>query len=209
MERSHFLRLTLVLYRLSRPIPEKEPLRFSIREIANAVLADLILFGFDNQVTAGKFSKREAGNRILASIEILDVYLEVAVHQTWVRENHHQILKREYQNISREIKNALGVQEDLSSRPIKEKEVREAEEVKIPLRPPEMSSETLVDSGRERHSKILDVLKQKGTAQVQDLQKEYFPNLSKRTLRRDFAFLLKRGLVERVGDNNNTMYKLR
>jgi len=35
------------------------------------------------------------------------------------------------------------------------------------------------------------------------------PNVSKRTLRRDFEFLLKQGIVERIGERNETFYKIK
>jgi len=61
---------------------------------------------------------------------------------------------------------------------------------------------------KDRHRKILEILKERGTAQVKNL-KEVFPELSKRTLRRDFEYLLNQGLVERIGDKSKTLYKLK
>ena len=58
---------------------------------------------------------------------------------------------------------------------------------------------------REREKKILEILEEKGKAQVQDLQK-FFPNISKRTLRRDLESLLKKGLVQRSGEWSRIFY---
>jgi len=59
----------------------------------------------------------------------------------------------------------------------------------------------------ERKSKILEVLGKLGRAQVGDL-KNVFPDISKRTLRRDFNYLIDAGLVERKGEKNDTYYQL-
>lgn len=60
----------------------------------------------------------------------------------------------------------------------------------------------------ERQKKILEILKEKGKIQVWQV-KEIFPNVSKRTLRRDFQSLLKMGKIERIGERTNTFYKLK
>ncbi len=60
----------------------------------------------------------------------------------------------------------------------------------------------------ERQSKILEALKTKETLQVWEVKK-MFPDISKRTLRRDFEKLLKMGYVQREGERSNTFYKLK
>jgi predicted HTH transcriptional regulator len=60
----------------------------------------------------------------------------------------------------------------------------------------------------ERQEKILEILKEKGKVQVGQV-KEFFPNVSKRTLRRDFQKLLKKGIIERIGEKNKTFYQLK
>ena len=59
----------------------------------------------------------------------------------------------------------------------------------------------------ERQNKILEFLKEKGKAQVGDF-KQVFPEVSKRTIRRDFRSLLARKVVERIGEKNNTFYQI-
>ncbi|MBZ9577515.1 DeoR family transcriptional regulator [Patescibacteria group bacterium] len=63
----------------------------------------------------------------------------------------------------------------------------------------------MLDSRKE---KILGILKEKEKIQVGEL-KEFLPDVSKRTLRRDFDQLLKLELVERIGERNDTFYKLK
>ena len=59
-----------------------------------------------------------------------------------------------------------------------------------------------------RQNRILTFLKEKGGAQVWEIQK-IFPSVSKRTIRRDFRSMLKQGLIERFGERNTTSYKLK
>jgi Fic family protein len=58
----------------------------------------------------------------------------------------------------------------------------------------------------ERQEKILEILEEKGKAQVWEVQK-IFPEVTKRTLRRDFESLLNQGLIERIGERNETFYQ--
>ncbi len=66
----------------------------------------------------------------------------------------------------------------------------------------------LTESQIKRQRSIIEFLKEKGQAQVWEIQK-IFPNISKRTIRRDFQSLLKQGLIERVGERNKTYYKMK
>jgi|GEM_PF-475975 len=65
------------------------------------------------------------------------------------------------------------------------------------------SKESLLD----RQKKILEILKEKGRAQVGEF-KNIFPEVSKRTLRRDFRDLVNQKLIERIGEKNNTFYQI-
>lgn len=60
----------------------------------------------------------------------------------------------------------------------------------------------------DRQETILKILKEKGQAQVWEIQK-IFPEVTKRTLRRDFESLLNQGLIERIGERNETFYQLK
>ena len=59
-----------------------------------------------------------------------------------------------------------------------------------------------------RKKKILEILKEKEKVQVWEIKK-ILPNVSKRTLRRDFDKLLKQGLIERIGKRNETFYRIK
>jgi predicted HTH transcriptional regulator len=68
--------------------------------------------------------------------------------------------------------------------------------------------EGLTEGQALRQNRIIEYLKEKGQAQVWEIQK-IFPDISKRTIRRDFRSLLKQGLIERIGERNRTYYKLK
>jgi len=71
-----------------------------------------------------------------------------------------------------------------------------------------MTNGELTDGQILRQNSIVEYLKEKGQAQVWEIQK-IFPNISKRTIRRDFRSLLKQELIERVGERNRTYYKMK
>ena len=60
----------------------------------------------------------------------------------------------------------------------------------------------------ERQQTILEALKEKDKFQVWEIKKN-FPETTKRTIRRDFKYLLNQGLIERIGEKNDTFYRLR
>ena len=122
---------------------------------------------------------------IKKNLEVLDGFFEVAKSQNWVSQKEILNLQQEYSKL----KDELG---KLSQ-----------------VRPVEANQDqTLASSMNERQEKILAFLKEKGRAQVWQV-KELFPEVSKRTLRRDFEFLLKQGKIERIGERNETSYQLR
>ena len=147
-----------------------------------------------------KFLIREKANQILVNlllkekiekirknIEIINSYFEIAEKQNWVDELNFLVLKREYAKIKEEgLKGKKG-----DSNP------------KDPPKP--ANSQSILG---ERCRKILEILKQKEKAQVWEFKK-IFPEVTKRTLRRDFEFLLKQGLIERIGENNNIYYRIK
>jgi predicted HTH transcriptional regulator len=138
-----------------------------------------------------RYKIRDLATEILAKpdeqdLETLNNFFEVAVAQNWVNATDILAVKAEYAKLGGEI---------VSSKPVKKK----AEEDPHPL-----FAKNLAD----RQEKILGILKEKGRAQVWEM-KQLFPRVSKRTLRRDFEFLLKQGVIERLGEKNNTFYKVK
>lgn len=160
-----------------------------IIELTNKVYKLTLLFPKKEPL---RYKVREVADEILANsisnpgkieknLEIIKNYFEVAKWQNWA--SYFDILEIE--------KKYDKIKSDLS-------ETVEKPTVK----------KTKEKSLDQRKEKILEVLKEKERIQVGEL-KELLPDVSKRTLRRDFEQLLKKELVERIGERNNTYYKLK
>lgn len=139
-----------------------------------------------------RYKMREVADEILANLvsnpskikknlEIIKSYFEVARWQNWVSYFDILEIEEEYDKIE------SGFEPELAK-------VNGGQ-----------SSARILDSRKE---KILGILKEKEKIQVGEL-KEFLPDVSKRTLRRDFDQLLKLELVERIGERNDTFYKLK
>ncbi len=137
-----------------------------------------------NQILADSISKEKI-EKIRKDTEIINSYLEIAEKQDWVDELNFLVLKREYAKIK----------EGLKSKKV----------VSSPKDPKPANPHGILS---ERCRKILEILRQKEKAQVWEFKK-IFPEVTKRTLRRDFEFLLRQGLIDRAGENNNIYYKIR
>jgi len=188
VSKDYFIKLTLAVYRVTELFPSQEPLKFSLREKANQILADAILFFSENPINLKENQKERIKDQILRNIEVLEGYFEVAKTQQWVKDINFFVLKKEYDKLK--------------------EEVLRKNQKSLPIFGPENSLQLPLESLRkERCKRILEILQKKGRAQIWEF-KEIFPQLSKRTLRRDFEYLLKKGLVERIGEGKMTYYRL-
>ena len=188
-ERSYVIKLTVVLYKVSDFFPAGEPLKVLIRKRGDEILAGLILILEKNSNIV---------EQVLGDIEVMRAYLELARLQNWLDKKNFEILEKEYKGILEDIKTSLNDDEKKEERLVIKKEISVGKKVE----------QANINFGNKRHSKIIEILKQGKDLQVKDL-KDVFPDVSKRTLRRDFEYLLEKGMVERRGDNNNTVYRLR
>lgn len=190
MDKEAVKKLTLGLYKVTELFPEKEPVKFYLREKAVKILGDASLFFSKNPVKLNDKQRNELADDILKNINLLQVYFEVAKFQGWSDQRNFLILDKEYQKIKEEIENLI--------KPINTNQAGEKED-----------KEVVFDNFRnERTKKIMDFLKTKDKAQVWEF-KEIFPEVTKRTLRRDFEYLLANNLVEREGEGKYTFYKIK
>jgi predicted HTH transcriptional regulator len=130
---------------------------------------------------------REVADDILVKpnekdLEILESFFEVAKSQNWVSPSDILAIQKEYDNLKGELKG-------------KKKDNPGGDPSPIKMMP-------------ERQEKILAFLKEVGRAQVWQV-KEILPDVTKRTLRRDFEHMLNQGLIERMGEKNNTFYQIK
>jgi len=191
MESSYLIKLSLVLYKVTESIPDGEPLRSCIREKANSILENLILL---SKSPAGL--KKEQQGQTETDIESLLAYFKIAGEQEWANKEYFMVLAKEYKQIKREIEQSLE----------KKKVEKPQPSNPTPVSKP-VSKPSKVLAGKKRCKEILRLLENRDSLQVKDLQ-EVFPNVTKRTLRRDFEFLLNQGLVKRVGERSDTEYRL-
>lgn len=138
-----------------------------------------------------RYKMREMADEILAkpkekNFDILDGFFEVAKVQNWVSPQDVLAIQTEYANLRQELKKPkLQVSR-------KKKEGNSVAFQKMP----------------DREEKILSFLRENGRAQIWQI-KQVLPQVTKRTLRRDFDSLLKQRRVERIGERNDTFYKIR
>jgi hypothetical protein len=187
MSKDFLIQLTNNLYRLTILFPKKEPLRYKMRELADDILVR------PNE----------------SDLEALNRFFEVAKTQNWVSPFDVLAIQKEYDN----------VREELNL--ISEKTPQIFSETAVPrvlsqivnnnslmpekfVQMPEFQS----SERNERQERILAFLRENGRAQVWEV-KQVFPEVTKRTLRRDFEQMLGQGVIERMGEKNNTFYQVK
>lgn len=224
MDRVSLVNLTNNLYRLTLLFPKKEPLRYKIRELADDILADLTkeevagklreagFFLEKNRDQENRFAEASSGQmwlednlrwkNLIKNLEVLDSFFEVAKTQNWVSAIEILRIQEEYKRIKIEIKKIIKRSLEIPQILEKPGEVRPSQ---IPERFVQIRTQQTLNA---RQEKILAFLKEQGQAQVWQV-KQILPEVTKRTLRRDFKYLLRQGLVERRGERNKIFYQLK
>lgn len=198
MEKDYIINLTNKLYRITVLFPKKEPLRYKMREVADNLLSDWITWESLKSDNPGSFvgeSKeriKESIFKVEKNLEILDGYFNIVKWQDWASYFDILELQEKYREVKKETK------EEIKGMVIEKK----------PEAVPEKKEEITAKGLCPRKKKIVLFLKDRERAQVGDASK-VFPAVAKRTLRRDFLELLKRGIIERIGEKNNTYYRLK
>jgi hypothetical protein len=188
MDKNFLIQLTNNLYHLTLLFPKKEPLRYKIRELAGDILVNLISSPTDRDPVS--IDLGETGPpQVQGELEVLDSFFEVAKAQNWVKASEILEIQKEYDTLKKELK-------EFPAKPVSEAQPRKIEKRITPI--------TIF----ERQEKILEILKEKRKAQVGEF-KEIFPEVTKRTLRRDFENLLNQGKIERIGERNGTFYQIK
>jgi len=191
MDKNNLIQLTNSLYKLTLLFPKKEPLRYKMREIADEIL--------------NSYLRQNSGqNPIKDDLEVLDGFFEVAKAQNWVQADEILKIQQEYNKIKVEIKDIIVVQEEpkLLQKP---EETATKKEIAENSSPP---IQVVTGAINPRQEKIMEFLKENGRAQVWQV-KQVFPEVTKRTIRRDFESMLKQGMIQRVGERNDTFYQIK
>jgi predicted DNA-binding transcriptional regulator len=216
--------LTNKVYSLTLLFPKKEPLRYKIREVADDILKEIVkienIFSERNENEKTKDIKID---NLYVLCKIIDAFFDVSLSQKWVKDSDLISIKKEYETLldrTRQIESYFSVSKketfskentllnDKAS-DIKNNQKNGFQKVGqiISYRSDYYLKEGSSSAIKERQEAILNFLKEKGKAQVWQVQ-EIFPGVTKRTIRRDFEDLLKKGLVKRLGERNSTFYQL-
>jgi len=191
MNKVDIIELTNKLYKLTLFFPKKEPLRYKIREVGDKILENLVSLEISpNPAKRGDFLIFE----LEKDLELIISYFEVVKWQNWVSYFDVLEIKEKYDKIK------IDLLESVENFKPEELEPK----IKTYKSHMPVSKQASLDKRKE---KILDILKEKEKIQVWELSK-ILSQVSKRTLRRDFGFLLKKGLIKRIGQGNNTFYSL-
>lgn len=203
MEKKDIIELTKKVYKLTLLFPKKEPLRYKVREIADEFLADFIRLP-------------NSGNRdkifsLKTELELIDSYFEVAKWQNWVSYFDILEVQEEYAKMRDNLLTDVDkteIQENLDFGFFIDREkipgLVEESIIRKEIRERNKNGDKL--NLNSRKGKILKILEKVGRIQVGEINK-LFPDVSKRTIRRDFHKLVEQGLVERIGNKNETFYK--
>jgi len=199
MNKKDFIQLTLDLYDLTGYFPNKEPLRYKIRGLADDILSDLLLLISNPGPALEK--KKEIKGRVGDSIKVLKNLFEIAQPQDWVSPDDVEEMKEEYSRIQEAVEAVGSSQPEPKSEPqFVKQEVEEVEEVE---------EENVVEEGSisERQQRIIAMIGKEGPSQISDL-KEEITEVSRRTLIRDLNELTDKGLVNKTGKGPSVFYSL-
>lgn len=210
MNNEDFLKLTDTIYNVTEFILD-ESLKNKTRETALEILSNLNLF-FSKNPKATPQEKNKLSIQIEKDIEVLGNCLELAHSREYL--HPFLIIKDEYDKIRQVMKEYEKSEEEpvIEEETVSEEPVSE-EQPTILTPAVERVLGTLGVGGAnqsvsERQKKILEILEKEEKAQVCNFI-EFFPNMSKRTLRRDLDNLLKKELIIRAGEWNQIFYKLK
>lgn len=178
-----FIQLTSAVYRLLDFFPDGEPLKNRAKDKVLEISEGLV-----------SLQNNKASNQLLEDIEVLLNYLKLAKSFGWIDSINFLIVSKEYENIRSQINVAS---------PDKDKSPEKVINHQLPKKQPK-APEFLIS---DRQKKILQILKEKGKAQVSDFKK-VLNDVTKRTIRRDLDELLKNGKIVRVGEWNQVFYQI-
>lgn len=211
MDKNIIIELTKDLYKITLLFPKKEPLRYKAREIADEIMQEIVSFSVLKEDNPNKYSinavfkEKEIAFSLEKNLDIIDSYFEVAKWQRWLDYFDILEIQKRYAKIRENLllnkeRTETSQSFDFSFKLAEKKEELKEEQLN---KKKEEKEERL----GERKEKILKILEKTERIQVGEMNK-LFPDVSKRTLRRDFQNLVSKGLAQKIGQKNNTFYKI-
>jgi len=191
MDKHYLIKLVIALFDITETWDRNELLRLKLRNLAGEILESFILSSANNPGTDAR------ANLLKLEGEFGKALIE-ARRARIIERKAFIFLKQEYEKV------VCGVGKDafqpVKSKPLLEKKSNPSLQKGNPHRPN-------ISGLNERQGKIIKLLEKKQEAQVGEL-KEFFPGVSKRTVRRDIDGLLKKDLIVREGKWNDVFYTL-
>jgi len=189
MSLDYLINLTLSIYRMTDGFKD-EFLKIKFRTLTSEILKSFVLTFAQNPVSIEKGELQQL-------VSDFNKVLETARRKKVINRDEFIFIKQEYSKLEKKKnkpKGPKGGEEALK---------------KNQLAPePKTKKTPIVRNGlKHRQKKLLEILEKAGQAQVNEL-KNFFPDISKRTLRRDIDVLLKKGLILRKGQWNDVFYTL-
>lgn len=189
MNKDHVLNLTLAVYRVTDLFPEKEALRYRIREAATNIFASCI-----------------AGQDIRRDLELLKSHFVLAKAQGWVAEQNFLVLEMEYDKLYEQMHSDMILEEVFGER-IQVISRINPEKKNNNNNKNNRSLTELVEERKLRIEKINQILKEKESITIKELM-EKFPEVNRRTLLRDIDCLIKENGVKKQGNGRVVYYVL-
>lgn len=223
MDKNYILQLTIGLYKVTELFPEKEPLRYKIREKADDIYAAAISSNF--------CEKRVNCEELLNDLNVLNAFFEIAQIHNWVDSRNFIVLSQGYSSLKDEIiKKVLGDKEanetlfvqigDTQGGQAKKPFVPRKSIGDIKQSQKTQSKRSIIvkskgtkkkvenNGNMARRSEVQKILSQKGPMRLVQLLSN-FPGLNKRTLRRDLADMVTQNTLERYDVGKLTFYKIK
>jgi len=219
MTEENIIKLTNALYKVTDLFPKEEPLKFAIRKEALDVMF------FSNLIKGKSLSstqkeKEQYLDKVLAKIELVKTYFNIAKDQEWVVERNFEVLEREYEVLK----------DSLNLNVIKEKEVKKPLAVEIEKEEPvavfannipntkeEKKEKADVTKREVKHLnyeelssvqlKVLEILQSQGQLKANQIS-ENFPEMNPRTIRRELKGLKEMKIISSMGGGKMTVYKI-
>jgi hypothetical protein len=229
---SNGVKVTNAAYKVIDFFPESDPLKNRAKDKALVIMENLTLISG----TSGwaSLQKEKAKTQAIEDIDILLGYFWIGKSQGWLSAINCLIISNEYEKIKKEIIPSSELtqklpdisgslilkeapQETLESvlekdnKPIEKKSVTNylaTSQQDLSSRPSSHKFKDEKNKVTERQQKILDFLGKNENAQVMDLQ-GVLSNVTKRTIRRDLDELLRNDKIERLGEFNQVVYKIK
>lgn len=200
MDKHYLIELIVALFGITEGWDKDELLGLKLRNLAGEILESFILISAENP-------GMEVRSRLLSLENEFENALVEARRQRIIERRAFIFLKQEYEKVRRAAKSvhepwrirAESLNRAESETPLEKKSREYSQKENLQKR--------ALSGLNQRQEKIVELLAEKKEAQVSEL-KEFFPKVSKRTVRRDIDALLERDLIVRRGKWNDVFYTL-